>query len=123
MDVTGDANTAFGNITSQVFLTFLQQKGCQNVELEQELSDLERKLKHVQDINCNSVGLACTYGAPNREVYSGDDDELQTDGHSPSVHFQHLLQNHHPNVHAPPPGKGSYYCTRPSATTVGFDTV
>ncbi|XP_048112893.1 BH3 interacting domain death agonist isoform X1 [Alosa alosa] len=101
MDATGDANSLLG--TSLVFLTFLQQKGCQNDDLERELSDLKRDLKHGQDINCNGIGLVCTDGSLSGELHSGDDGELQTDGHSPTVHLQMFVLDQHPHVQAPPP--------------------
>lgn len=103
MDVSGDGNSLLG--PSLVFLTFLQQKGCENHDLERELSVLERELKHGQDINCNGVGFLCTDASPNSELSSGDDGELQTDGHSPQVHLQMFVMQDYPQVQAPPPGE------------------
>ncbi|XP_062403249.1 BH3 interacting domain death agonist isoform X2 [Sardina pilchardus] len=101
MDTTGDANSLVG--PSLVFLTFLQQKGCKNDDFERELTDLKRDLIHDQDINCNGVGLVCADGSLSRELHSGDDGELQTDGHSPTVHLQMFVRAYHPLVQAPPP--------------------
>ncbi|KAL2093751.1 hypothetical protein ACEWY4_011063 [Coilia grayii] len=92
MDATGDASS-FHTTTPLVFLTFLQQKGCQNQALEQELLDLESELKHIQDVNSNCVTSECT---------DEDDGELQTDGHSPMVNLRALVQGR-PHVQAPRP--------------------
>lgn len=103
MDVTGDVNSLFGS--SLVFLTFLQQNGCKNLDLEQELSDLEKELTHGQDVNCNGVGFLCTDGLSNSELSSGDDGELQTDGHSPHFSPQMFVMQDHPRAQVPPPGE------------------
>lgn len=103
MDVTGDANSVL--CSSLVFLTFLQQKGCENLDLEQELSDLEKEVKHGQDVNCNGVGFMCTGGSLSSGLSSGDDGEIQTDGHSPHVHLPMFVLQDNPRVQAPPPGE------------------
>ncbi|XP_063052128.1 BH3 interacting domain death agonist [Engraulis encrasicolus] len=91
MDATGDASMC---TTPLVFLTFLQETGCRNQELKQELLDLETEWKCLQDVNSN--------GVPSAFTDEDDEGELQTDGHSPIPCLRALVQDR-PQVRVPPP--------------------